>query len=131
MQQQDWFQSVVNAAGADDKIAKALKDLAAGLPDAAGALLGVAGGVFGSVLSLVTLTFLSLFLLMERPQITGWLFGFAPPAAEPRWRPVVENSIKRGLDVADRQHRDLDRGRDRRRASRRGSSACRSRSCWP
>ena len=94
MQQQDWFQSVVNAAGADDKIANLLKDLAAGLPDAAGALLGAAGAVFGSVLSLVTLTFLSLFLLMERPQITGWLFGFASPASEQRWHPVVENSIK-------------------------------------
>ena len=47
-----------------------LKELAAGLPDAASALLGIAGGVFGTVLSLVTLTFLALFLLMERPTIT-------------------------------------------------------------
>ena len=53
----------------------------------------IAGGVFGSVLSLVTLTFLSLFLLMERPTITDWLFGFTPPAAERRWQPVVEDSI--------------------------------------
>ena len=88
------FQDIVNAAGADDKISSALKDLAAGLPDAASALLGFAGGVFGSVLSLVTLTFLCLFLLMERPTITAWLFGFAPPATEARWRPVVEDSIK-------------------------------------
>ena len=64
-----------------------------GLPDAANALLGIAGGVFGSILSLVTLTFLALFLLMERPTITDWLFGFTPPAVEARWRPVVENSI--------------------------------------
>jgi predicted PurR-regulated permease PerM len=71
-----------------------LKDLAAGLPEAATALLGAAGSVFGSVLSLVTLTFLALFLLMERPSITGWLFGFAPPAAETRWSPVVEESIR-------------------------------------
>ena len=35
------FQDIVNAAGADDKISNALKDLAAGLPDAASALLGV------------------------------------------------------------------------------------------
>jgi predicted PurR-regulated permease PerM len=45
------------------------------------------------VLSLVTLTFLALFLLMERPTITDWLFGFAPPAVEARWRPVLEDSI--------------------------------------
>jgi predicted PurR-regulated permease PerM len=49
--------------------------------------------VFGSILELVTLTFLALFLLMERPMITDWLFGFAPPATEARWRPVVEDSI--------------------------------------
>ena len=89
----DWFQSLVSTAGADDKIREALKDLAAGLPDAANALLGIAGGVFGTVLSLVTLTFLALFLLMERPAITAWLFGFTSPAAERRWSPVVEESI--------------------------------------
>ncbi|MET0816589.1 MAG: AI-2E family transporter, partial [Solirubrobacteraceae bacterium] len=87
------FQDIVSTAGADDKIRKALQDLAAGLPDAASALLGIAAGVFGSVLSLVTLTFLALFLLMERPTITDWLFGFTPPAVERRWRPVLEESI--------------------------------------
>src|SRR4051794_13004344 len=89
----DAFQSLVSTAGADDTIRNALKDLAAGLPDAASTLLGIAGGVFGSLLSLVTLTFLALFLLMERPTITDWLFGFATPAVERRWRPVLEESI--------------------------------------
>jgi predicted PurR-regulated permease PerM len=93
LQQQDWFQTITSTAGADDKIRDALKDLAAGLPDAANAILGIAGGVFGSLLSLVTLTFLSLFLLMERPAITDWLFGFTPPPVERRWRPVVEDSV--------------------------------------
>ena len=46
------------------------------------------------MLSLVTLTFLALFLLMERPTITGWLFGFAPPESEARWHPVLEDSIR-------------------------------------
>ena len=87
------FQDLISTANADEKIRNALKELAAGLPDAASALLGIAGGVFGSVLSLVTLTFLALFLLMERPTITTWLFGFAPPAVERRWSPVVEESI--------------------------------------
>jgi predicted PurR-regulated permease PerM len=88
------FKSFVSSAGADDTIRNALKDLAAGLPDAASALLGIAGGVFGSLLSLVTLTFLALFLLMERPTITDWLFGFAAPAVEARWRSVLEESIR-------------------------------------
>ena len=70
LQQTDWFQSLTSTAGVDDTVRNALKDLAAGLPDAASTLLGITGGIFGSVLSLVTLTFLSLFLLMERPMIT-------------------------------------------------------------
>jgi predicted PurR-regulated permease PerM len=57
-------------------------------------VIGIAGGVFGSFLSLITLTFLSLFLLMERPTITDWLFGFAAPTVEARWRPVLEESIR-------------------------------------
>jgi predicted PurR-regulated permease PerM len=88
------FEEIISTAGADDKIASLLKDLAAGLPDAASALLGAAAGIFGSVLSLVTLTFLALFLLMERPTITDWLFGFTSPAVDARWRPVLENSIQ-------------------------------------
>jgi predicted PurR-regulated permease PerM len=94
MQQQDWFKTLTSTAGADDHIRNALKDLAAGLPEAASALLGAAGGIFGSVLSLVTLTFLALFLLMERPAITDWMFGFTKPETDARWRPVVENSIQ-------------------------------------
>ena len=88
------FENLTSTAGADDSIRKALKELAAGLPDAATTLLGIFAGVFGSVLSLVTLTFLSLFLLMERVTITDWLFGFATPEADRRWRPVLENSIR-------------------------------------
>ena len=88
------FQDIVDTANADDKVRDTLKELASGLPDAANALLGIAGGVIGSLLSLVTLTFLALFLLMERPAITNWLFGFTPPAVEARWRPVVEDSIQ-------------------------------------
>ena len=88
------FQDIVSTAGIEDTVRNALKELAAGLPDAASALLGIAGGVFGSVLSMVTLTFLALFLLMERPAITAWLFGFAPPEIERRWSPVVEDSIR-------------------------------------
>ena len=87
------FKELTSTAGADDTIANWLKDLAAGLPDAANAVLGFAGGVFSSALSLVTLTFLALFLLIERPTITNWLFGFGPPELEARWQPVLEESI--------------------------------------
>jgi predicted PurR-regulated permease PerM len=92
--QTDGFQQLISTGGADDTIRNALKDLAAGLPEAATTVLGIAGAAFGSILSLVTLTFLSLFLVMERPTITNWLFGFSTPAVERRWRPVVEESIQ-------------------------------------
>ena len=87
------FETFVST-GSQDDVRSTLQDLARGLPEAADALLGVAGGIFGTVLSLVTLTFLALFLLMERPAITDWLFGFVPPPVEARWRPVLEDSIK-------------------------------------
>src|SRR3954468_17561759 len=89
----DGFKQLMSTGNLDEKVQGWLKELAAGLPDAASALLGAAGGVFGSILSLVTLTFLALFLLMERPTITNWLFGFTPPPVEARWRPVVEDSV--------------------------------------
>jgi predicted PurR-regulated permease PerM len=89
----DAFQKFISS-GAQDNVRDWLKDAAAQLPAAALTLLGAAGGIFGSVLSLVTLTFLSLFLLMERPTITNWLFGFLEPHQERRWRPVLEESIQ-------------------------------------
>jgi predicted PurR-regulated permease PerM len=94
LQQTQWFKDLTDTAGIDDTVRNGLKELAAGLPEAATTLLGIAGGMFGSLLSLVTLTFLALFLLMERPAITDWLFGFAPPEADARWRPVLEDSIR-------------------------------------
>lgn len=88
------FQDIVDALDANDQIAAGAKELAAGLPDAASAIAGIAGGVVSSGLLMVTLAFLALFLLMERPTITTWLFGFTPPQAEDRWAPVVEDAIK-------------------------------------
>lgn len=88
----DAFEAFVSS-GSQDQVRSALQDLAEGLPEAANTLLGIAGGVFGSVLSLVTLTFLSLFLLIERHTITAWLFELAAPDTEARWQPVLEESI--------------------------------------
>jgi predicted PurR-regulated permease PerM len=86
------FQKLISES--DQKSVHAsLQNVVDGIPDAANTLLGAAGGVFGVVLSLVTLSFLALFLLMERPTITNWLFGFTPLDVEKRWRPVLEDSI--------------------------------------
>jgi predicted PurR-regulated permease PerM len=94
LQAESWFKSASSTAGFDDRVREWLASLAKNIPDAASALLGAAGGVFGSLLSLVTLTFLALCLLMERPTITDWLFGFAKPETEARWHPVLEDSVK-------------------------------------
>ncbi len=88
----DAFQTFISS-GSQSQVKSALQDVARELPDAANTLLGVAGGIFGSVLSLVTLTFLALFMLIERHTITAWLFGFARPEVEARWHPVLEDSI--------------------------------------
>jgi predicted PurR-regulated permease PerM len=77
----------------DDSVRSALSKVAQGVPDAADALLGLAGGVFTSVLSLTTLAFLALFLLIERHSITEWLFSFTAPDVESRWTVVVDDSI--------------------------------------
>lgn len=124
------FKQLTSTGGADDTIRKALKELAGGLPDAASALGGMAAGVFGSVLSLVTLTFLSLFLLMERVTITDWLFGFGPPEVERRWRPVLEKSISRGFLRSSATSRSQS-SPPRSPGCRPGHSDCLFRSCLP
>ena len=93
LQDTAWLHDLAGTAGFDDTVRNALTDLSSSLPGAASTLLGVAGSILGSLLSLVTLTFLALFLLIERPTITDWLFGFARPETEARWRPVLEESI--------------------------------------
>jgi predicted PurR-regulated permease PerM len=94
MQQTEWFKKLVDALGASGQVHDTLKQLANEVPEAASTLLGAAGSVFGSVLSLVTLTFLALFLLMERPAITDWMLGFTAPETDARWRPVIEDSVR-------------------------------------
>lgn len=70
-----------------------LASFARELPAAANTVLGIAGSAFSSLLSVVTLAFLSLFLLIERPRITSWLFGFTRPGTEARWSPILGHSI--------------------------------------
>jgi predicted PurR-regulated permease PerM len=70
-----------------------LSTLANEVPRAATTVFGIAGSAFSSLLSVVTVAFVSLFLLIERPSITNWLLGFARPQTEARWRPVLDQSI--------------------------------------
>lgn len=81
----DAFQALLSDADRES-VRSTLHELVSGVPESATTVLGAAGGAFGSVLSLVTLTFLALFLLTKRRTITDWLFGFARPEVEARWR---------------------------------------------
>src|SRR3954449_4327 len=63
------FKDAASSTGAQDKVHEWLKDLVAGLPDAASALLGAAGGVFGSILSLLPPAVPGRFLPLGRPAV--------------------------------------------------------------
>jgi predicted PurR-regulated permease PerM len=54
-------------------------DIAAAIPEAASALLGITGDLVGSVLSVVTLVFLTLFLLIGLPDLKRAALGLMPP----------------------------------------------------
>jgi hypothetical protein len=75
-------------------------------------LHGIAGSAFFSLLFVVTLTFLSLFVLIERPLITNWLFAFTHPQTEARWRPVLDQSISAVAATLVGKRHDLDHRRN-------------------
>jgi predicted PurR-regulated permease PerM len=64
------LQDVDKSTDAFKKLESVAADAAKSLPAAAVNLLGAAAGVLGSVFSLVTLTFLTLFGLLAKPQLT-------------------------------------------------------------
>ena len=80
---------------------------------------------------LVTLTFLSLFLLMERPPDHGLAVRVRVAGERAALAPGGRELDQGGLHEPDRQHRDLDRGRHRRRRLGLDLRPARSRSCWP
>jgi predicted PurR-regulated permease PerM len=59
-------------------------DIAAEIPKAASALLGITGGLVGSLLSVVTLVFLTLFLLIGMPDLKLAALGLMPPRTAER-----------------------------------------------
>lgn len=63
-----------------DKAKEVAADAARSIPEAASALLGLTGGLVGSVLSVVTLTFLTLFLLIGLPDLRRSALELLAPA---------------------------------------------------
>ena len=65
-------------------------DAARAIPEAASALLGITGGLVGSVLSVVTLTFLTLFLLIGLPDLRRSALELLAPAQAAHVNAVVD-----------------------------------------
>ena len=76
------------------KLREAVADAAKSLPDVAIGLLGAAGTVFGSLLSLVTLAFLTLFGIISRPALTRSALELLPPPRAERIDATLRQVIR-------------------------------------
>jgi predicted PurR-regulated permease PerM len=56
-----------------------------------GAAVAITRGVLNIVVGVVTVTFLTFFMLLEGPQWINRLYGLLPPQSQPRWRKVGED----------------------------------------
>src|SRR5262245_1026274 len=90
------IQGLVGDAGFTDKVKETLQNFAADLPNTATTLLGTAGSVFSGVLNLVTLSFLTLYLVIELPSIRQGISGLLEPNSAKRFESLalrVERSV--------------------------------------
>ncbi len=84
------FQQLHENTDAVDKAQEVARDAAKAIPEAASALLGITGSLVGSVFSLVTMTFLTLFLLIGLPDFKRAALNMLPPAQALRVGRVLE-----------------------------------------
>ena len=83
--------SGIGDSGAAENVQQGANDLATTIPDAIGALLGVAGEAFSLGLALFTMLFLALFLLVDMPRLREAVRSMLMPADADRWLEVWEN----------------------------------------
>ncbi len=100
-------QGLLQDADLTEKIKDGLQNFAGELPSTAGTVLGTAGGIFGSVLNLVTLTFLTLYLVVELPRIQHGIAALMRPDNAERFGGAQLQGGALCLDGGYRQHRDL------------------------
>jgi predicted PurR-regulated permease PerM len=84
------FQQLDENTDAVDKAQSVASDAAKEIPKAASALLGITGSLVGSVLSVVTLVFLTLFLLIGLPDFKRAGLNMLPPAQAQRVERVLD-----------------------------------------
>jgi predicted PurR-regulated permease PerM len=90
---------LIQESGFAQGIRDNLDTFASELPTHATSLLGAASGVFGSVLGLVTLTFLSFYLVMELPAIVRGVAALMPPEQAARFE-TVSAAVARTVSLA-------------------------------
>ena len=86
------LQDVDKNTDAFKKLESVAADAAKNLPSAAVNLLGAAAGILGSVFSLVTLTFLTLFGLLAKPQFTRAGLELMRPQQASRFERILRRS---------------------------------------
>ena len=122
------FQQLDERTDIGDEAPARAESLAADLPSKLGDAFEVGGRIFGFGLGAVTIVFMTLFLVIDLPNLSRSLHSVLFP------RDVLADADARGADHADdrplRHRRDRDRRRSqaRCRGRRHGCSACRSRS---
>jgi predicted PurR-regulated permease PerM len=84
------FKALADNTDAVDKAQEVAADAAKAIPEAASALLGITGSLVGSVFSVVTLAFLTLFLLIGLPDFKRAALNMLPPADAERVGRVLE-----------------------------------------
>jgi predicted PurR-regulated permease PerM len=84
------FKQLADNTDAVDKAQQVAVDAAKEIPKAASTLLGITGSVVGSVFSIVTLTFLTLFLLIGLPDFKRATLNMLPPTEAQRVGRVLD-----------------------------------------
>jgi predicted PurR-regulated permease PerM len=90
------IQGLIQDAGFTDNVKEGLQNFASDLPSTATTLLGTAGSVFSGVLNLVTLSFLTLYLVMELPSLRHGIANLLEPDRAKRFESLalrVERSV--------------------------------------
>ena len=82
--------SFLGDSGPAENAQEGANQVAAGVPDAISAILGVAGDTFSVLLGVSTLFFLTLFLMIDMPRLRRGLGSVLMPDDADRWLPVWE-----------------------------------------
>lgn len=84
------FKELANNTDVVEKAKELAADAAQKIPETAGALLGITGGLVGSLLSIVTLIFLTLFLIVGLPELKRTSLALLPPQQAAHVGSVIE-----------------------------------------